>query len=210
MIIEKCLVSENCSTTTTTTTTISTTTTTTETGETPTLITTTSPSLKVNSSTVFVEGDVVVEQIQSYDPDTKELTVSVPAHSDREAITVILGETSMITAYNAYCIFGDSPDDLDTSSYETPKPDTSTHLNTSDVQKVFIFNVIEEEMTDDEKESLPESFKTLCESKTIRKTSQVKVNETVYDQSNFFNNTLLNLTESAGLRTNPRDEVNTF
>ena len=162
--------------------------------------------------TVFVEGDEVVEQAQSYDPDTKELTVSVPAHSDREAITLIYGETSMVTSYNTYCIIGDSPEDLDTSSYENPKPDSSTPLNSSDVQSVFIFNVLDEDdMSEDEKETLPESFKTLCESKTIRRASQVIVNETVFEQSNFFDSTLFQSSGSSRAKRQAwRDKVNRF
>ena len=251
MIIDKCFVSENCSTTakpstssttsselspspnssvpttTTTTTRPSTgvpttagptasepTTSTDQTTVSPTTIPTTSQSSKVNSTTVFVEGDVVVEQIESYDPNTKELSVSVPAHMDREAITMIYGETLMVTAFNAYCIIGDRPDDFNTSFYETPKTKNLTPLNSSDVQSVYIFNVIddEKEMTDDEKESLPESFKTLCESKIISKSSRSNVNETVFEHSDIFNETLL---DSAGSRTfrskrGLRDKVNTF
>ena len=184
MIIEKCLDSENCSTTTTT--------------MTPTPITTTSQSLKVNSSTIFVQGDEVVEQTQSYDPNTKQLTVSVPAHGDREAVTVIYGEASMVTAYTAYCLVGDTPEEMDTSSYESPKPESSTTVNSSSVNSVFIFNVIDEnEMTDNEKESLPESFRKLCENKSIRKSSSVYVDETIFEKSTIFNNTLLQQKSSA-------------
>ena len=155
----------------------------------------------------------MVEQTQSYNPNTKELTVNVPAHSDREAITVIYGETSMVTSYTAYCIMGDTPADFDTSTYNNPQSESPAPLDSSNVESVFIFNVVGEgEMTDDEKENLPESFKSLCGSKPVFNSSKVIVDEATFLQSNFFNNSLLESAELSGSsrskrQVNPRDEV---
>ena len=41
-------------------------------------------------------------------------------------------------------------------------------------------------MTDNEKESLPESFKTLCKNKALRRTSQVTVNKTMFEENKPF------------------------
>ena len=155
----------------------------------------------------------MVEQTESYNPDTKELTVNVPAHSDREAITVIYGETSMVTSYTAYCIMGDTPADFDTSTYNNPQSESPAPLDSSNVESVFIFNVVgESEMTDDEKENLPESFKSLCGSKPVFTSSKVVVDEATFMQSNFFNNSLLESAELSGSsrskrQVNARDEV---
>ena len=155
----------------------------------------------------------MVEQTQSYNPNTKELTVNVPAHSDREAITVIYGETSMVTSYTAYCIMGDAPADFDTSTYNNPQSESPAPLDSSNVESVFIFNVVGEgEMTDDEKENLPESFKSLCGSKPVFTSSKVVVDEDTFLQSNFFNNSLLESAELSGSsrskrQANARDKV---
>ena len=93
---------------------------------------------------------------------------------------------------------GDTPEEMDTSSYASPKPESSIPVNSSSINSVFIFNVIEEnEMTDNEKESLPESFKKLCENKPIRKSSSVYVEESIFEKNIIFSNTLLQQKSSA-------------
>ena len=146
----------------------------------------------VSSKTEFVlEGGEVLEQTQSFNPNTRELSVSVPSHGDREAVTIIYGEKEMVTAHDTYCLVGEPPKDLNISVYENKKLLPDRPLNHNNVSSVFIFNVIDEdEMTNYEKESLPESFKALCKNKSLRRTSQVTVDKTIF-QMNYFNKTFL-------------------
>ena len=147
--------------------------------------------LKTSKTKFVLEGGEILEQTQSFNPNTRELTVSVPAHGDREAVTIIYGEKEMVTAHDTYCLVGEPPKDLNMSVYENKKllPDRPLYHN--NVSSVFIFNVIDEdEMTKNEKKSLPESFKALCKNKALRRTSQVNVDKTIF-QMNHFNKSFL-------------------
>ena len=63
----------------------------------------------IETKTIFTEGDEVVEQSESYNPDTNEVALSVPAHGSNVALTAIIGEESMVTAFDNYCVVGDPP-----------------------------------------------------------------------------------------------------
>ena len=144
--------------------------------------------LKTSKTKFALEGGEDLEQEQTFNPNTRELSVSVPAHGDREAVTVIYGEKDMVTAHDTYCLVGKPPKDLDKSFYENENKQIETPLNHNDVKsEKFIFNLIDQnEMTDNEKESLPESFKTLCKNKALRRTSQVTVNKTMFEENKPF------------------------
>ena len=51
--------------------------------------------------------------------------------------------------------------------------------------KVYYLNVVEGEMTEAERDALPESFKTACQGKPIQKTKKVVVDEATFNQDNF-------------------------
>ena len=148
----------------------------------------TSVPLKTSKTKFALEGGEDLEQEQTFNPNTRELSVSVPAHGDREAVTVIYGEKDMVTAHDTYCLVGKPPKDLDKSFYENENKQIETPLNHNDVKsEKFIFNLIDQnEMTDNEKESLPESFKTLCKNKALRRTNQVTVNKTMFEENKPF------------------------
>ena len=148
----------------------------------------TSVPLKTSKTKFALEGGEDLEQEQTFNPNTRELSVSVPAHGDREAVTVIYGEKDMVTAHDTYCLVGKPPKDLDKSFYENENKQIETPLNHNDVKsEKFIFNLIDQnEMTDKEKKYLPESFKTLCKNKALRRTNQVTVNKTMFEENKPF------------------------
>ena len=154
----------------------------------PSPVSSTSVPLKTSKTKFVLEGGEDLEQEQTFNPKNRELSVSVPAHGDREAVTIIYGEKEMVTAHDTYCLVGKPPIDLDKSIYENENKQIETPLNHNDVKsEKFIFNLIEQnEMTDNEKESLPESFKTLCKNKALRRTSQVTVNKTMFEENKPF------------------------
>ena len=154
---------------------------------------TTTPSPPVvETKTIFTEGDEVVEQNESYNPDTKELTLSVPAHGSNVALTAIIREDQMVTSYDNYCVLGDPPADHTTEVYEnSDSVDEADEIDSASIVKVFSFNVVEGELTDAERAELPESFQTACKDKTIQKTRRI-----VVDEATFYNDSLVSIDDS--------------
>ena len=141
-----------------------------------------SPNI-VETKTIFTEGDEVVEQEESYNPDTKELTLTVPAHGDNVALTAIIGVDQMVTSYDNYCVLGDPPTDHTTEVYESSSSsDDANEVDPDSVDKVYTFNVVEGELTDAERAELPESFKTACKGKPIQKTKRIVVDEATFNK----------------------------
>ena len=140
------------------------------------------------SKTVFVEGDEVIEQTESFDPIANELTLIVPSHGDREATTVIIGESSMVTSYEQYCVLGERPEDhINAVNDKSQSSKPSTFLNASTIETVYVFNVIGDEVNDNEKETLSDSFKNLCGGKPIKKSRSVTVDKNAFEKLNVFN-----------------------
>ena len=140
----------------------------------------------IETKTIFTEGDEVVEQTESYNPDTNEVTLSVPAHGSNVALTAIIGEESMVTSYDNYCVVGEPPANHTNSVSESSNStDEADELDSTTIVKVYYLNVVEGEMTEAEREALPESFKTACQGKPIQKTKKVVVDEATFNQDNF-------------------------
>ena len=145
--------------------------------------TTPSPAELIEQSTIFTEGDEVVEQKESYNPDTKELTLSVPAHGDNVAVTAIIGVDRMVTSYDNYCVLGDPPADHTTEVNEnSASSDQENEVDPDSIDKVYTFNVVEGELTDAERAALPESFQTACKDKPIQKSRQIAVDEATFNK----------------------------
>ena len=151
----------------------------------PTTIPTTTPnptsSPPIETKTIFTEGDEVVEQKESYNPDTKELTLSVPAHGNNVALTAIIGVDQMVTSYDNYCVLGDPPADHTTEVNENSSSGDEAEVDPDSVDKVYTFNVVEGELTDAERAALPESFQTACKDKPIQKSKKIVVDEATYN-----------------------------
>ena len=151
----------------------------------PTTIPMTTPnptsSPPIETKTIFTEGDEVVEQKESYNPDTKELTLSVPAHGNNVALTAIIGVDQMVTSYDNYCVLGDPPADHTTEVNENSSSGDEAEVDPDSVDKVYTFNVVEGELTDAERAALPESFQTACKDKPIQKSKKIVVDEATYN-----------------------------
>ena len=140
----------------------------------------------IETKTIFTEGDEVVEQTESYNPDTNEVTLSVPAHGSNVALTAIIGEETMVTSYDNYCVVGEPPANHTNSVSESSNStDEADELDSTTIVKVYYLNVVEGEMTEAERDALPESFKAACQGKPIQKTKKVVVDEATYNQDNF-------------------------
>ena len=66
-----------------------------------------------------------MEQKESYDPSTGDVTLTVPAHGNNVAVTVLIAGPSntrsksfgMVTSYDDYCLVGEAPTDFSSSVY---------------------------------------------------------------------------------------------
>ena len=92
----------------------------------------------------------------------------------------------MVTSYDNYCVVGEPPANHTNSVSESSNStDEADEVNGSDIVKVYYLNVVEGEMSEDERDALPDSFKTACQGKPIQKTKKVVVDEATFNQDNF-------------------------
>lgn len=143
------------------------------------------PSTPVEGKTVFVEGEEVVEQTESFNTESNELTINVPAHGDRVATTVIIGEDSIVTSYDQYCVLSNEHEEF-VKPATSRSSDTTNFVETSDVETIYTFNVVEEDINDTEKDELSDSFKNLCGNKPIKKSSKIVVDENTFNDLGVF------------------------
>ena len=130
-----------------------------------------------------MDGDEVVEQKESYNPEVQELTMSVPAHGKNVALKAIIGVDKMVTSYDNYCVVGDPPANFTPEvSERSQSTDNLDEFDPESVQKVYSFNVVEGELTDAERAELPETFQTACKDKPIQKTLRIVVDEATFNQ----------------------------
>ena len=90
----------------------------------------------------------------------------------------------MVTSFDDYCLVGPAPANISTSAYSNPKE--SDEFTNSTI-KSYNLNVIEGDLTQEERDSLPESFQVACRDKPIKKGRQVSVSEESFDIETFDN-----------------------
>ena len=133
-----------------------------------------------------------MEQEDSFDPMTGDLTLKVPAHGKNVAVTVLISGSSnarsnpygMVTSFDDYCLLGEVPANYSTSTYTNQEE--SDEFSNSTLKSHFL-NVIEGELTDEERYSLPESFQNTCKDKPIKKGRKVLVTEDNFDLEDYDN-----------------------
>ena len=94
-----------------------------------------------------LSGDAVYEQVTSYDPVTNEATIVVPPHNtkafssnsrsrqnvdttntERVGVKIIIGEKTMVTVTDEYCIFEEKPANINLDDFKIQREDTSGDL----------------------------------------------------------------------------------
>ena len=148
---------------------------------------TTEPTKMIESITIITgEGGEVVEQKESYNPESNEVSLSVPAHGDNVALKAIIGMDKMVTSYDNYCIVGDPPAYHTTEvSKRYRSTENVDEFESGTVQTVYSFNVVEGELTEAERAELPETFQAACKDKPIQKTKRIEVDESTFKEDSF-------------------------
>jgi len=164
--------------------------------QTPTTITT-----PVENVLIFEENGETFEQKDSYNPDTKEVVSSVPAHGDFPATTFIMqGRSSdspaagkMIVSTETECSFEDIPEEIVPENLMMENRGGKKGKKGKGIKKYRIRSNIRK-VTEEERENLTESMKSECAGKTVVTSSIETVNEDEYLRgSNFSNNFIRSL-----------------
>ena len=145
--------------------------------------TNTTSTTTVKTEEVFEENGVVYRQSIEYDPNTKEATITVPAHLDRIAISVVVGEEKTTVVSDTSCVVEDTPSDLDVTSFgrRTRQASKDGEITPSKPKKFKVYTDLGE-MTADEQAQLSEGTKNACKGKPIHKTKIEEVDEATFNQ----------------------------
>ena len=124
--------------------------------------------------TVRTEGGEVITEESSFNRNTRELTISVPAHGSRDAATFIIGETKTCIVYPNECLVSDSTrDDLDLLNGAENTGDgckDTAELQETDLSKSCSLNIDQGILSADQIAQLPKSVQDACDGKTVRGT----------------------------------------
>ena len=135
----------------------------------------------------YEEDGVIIEQKDTFNNETGEARLSVPAHGNNSAIDVILQEGSMVTSSNDFCQLSDVPENIETGSMETNADSvvnsTADTTISKDVENVkYGLKINEGELTQEESDSLSPSMKEACGGKTIVKMTVEETNEDNFNE----------------------------
>ena len=124
--------------------------------------------------TVRTEGGEVITEESSFNPNTRELTISVSAHGSRDAATFIIGETKTCIVYPNECFVSDSTqDDLDLLNGAENTGDgckDTPELKETDLTKSCSLKIDQGILPTEEIDKLPKSIQDACDGKTVRGT----------------------------------------
>ena len=73
---------------------------------------------------------------------------------------------------------------------------STNFVETGDVETVYAFNVVEDDLNDTEKDGLSDGFKNLCGGKPIKKSSKVVVDESTFNDLGVFDPAILESSNS--------------
>ena len=148
------------------------------------------PLPPTNCTTVRTEGGEVITEESSFDPNTKELTISVPSHGNREAATFIIGETKTCIVYPQECLVSDTAQiDLDLLNGAENMGDgckDTVELKETDLDNSYSFNIDLGVLSGEEIAKLPQSIQNVCEGKTVRGETSIVVDEEIFNNNDTF------------------------
>ena len=143
-----------------------------------------SPSLPpTECQSIRMEKGEAIKEESSYDPNTKELTISVPSHRGRMAAKFIIGERWCGTVYPQECLIYETPQYLlnllNGAENSGDGCKETVELKESDLENHYVYNVIRGEMSKEEISKLPKSLQYACPEVCIW-TTTVETNETTF------------------------------
>ena len=144
----------------------------------------------IDRKTVRTEGDEVIIEESSYNPNTKELTIGVPSHGNREAATFIIGEIVTCIVYPQECLVSDttqSDQDLLNGAENTGDGNTDiVELKETDLDNSYSFSIVLRVLSEEDIAQLPKSIQDACKGKTVRRTTSIVVDEETFNNTDTF------------------------
>ena len=98
----------------------------------------------------------------------------------------------MLTSYDQYCVLSNEHEEfVKPATSRSSESDSTTFVETGDVETVYAFNVVDDDLSDTEKDGLSDGFKNLCGGKPIKKSSKVVVDESTFNGLGVFDPLIL-------------------
>ena len=134
------------------------------------------------------DGNEIVKETSVYNPDSKELTISVYAHSTRNSVNIIIGEISTVAVFDVDAYVFNTPsnylDILNGAENNDGSKDVIEMIKSeTELQEMFSFNLDLGDLTVDEFNKLSEPVKNILVTKRVRKSQSIKANKDLYEQT---------------------------
>ena len=145
---------------------------------------------KTDRKTIRTEETEVIIEESSFDPNTKELTISVPSHGNREAATFIIGEIVTCIVYPQECLVSDTTkndQDLLNGAENTGNGNTDiVELKETDLENSYSFSIVVRVLSAEEIAQLPQSIQDASKGKTVRRATSIVVDEETFKNTDTF------------------------
>ena len=163
--------------------------------------TTTQPSLPPPKDEITIlrpENGEIVKEKTSYNPETKELSISVYAHSTRDAVTIVIGEIMTVIVFdNDAFVLNTTKHFLDilngAENGQGSKSEEAIEIvkSETELKERFSLNRDLGDLTISELTELSEYMQALIASKRVKKVEPIDVDKDQYRQTN--NTTLIDI-----------------
>ena len=145
----------------------------------------TRPPISINI--LYSENGGLVEQENSFDLESNEATLFVPAHGNLSSVDLIISPTKMVLSEPFHCKVASVMEDVSVWDMPLKASDVASKTNNSIVSEseervVYGLQLNEGDLSEEEKEELSEGMKMKCENKKIVRTSVQEVDEDTFNR----------------------------
>ena len=148
------------------------------------------PPLTDETTILRPENGEIVKEKSSYNPETKELSISVYAHSTRGAVTIVIGEIMTVIVFdndafvlNTTKFFLDILNGAENGQGSKSEEAIEIVKSETELKEKFSFNRDLGELTISELAELSEYMQALIVSKSVKKVEPIDVDEDLYRET---------------------------
>ena len=141
----------------------------------------------ISMSILYSENGGLVKQTNSFDIDTDEATLTVPAHGNYSSVDLIISPTKMVLSEPYHCQVSSVMEDINVWDMPLKASEIASKTNNSIVSEseeriVFGLQLNEGELSEEEREDFSQAMKKKCENKKIVKISVQEVDENTFSR----------------------------
>ena len=145
--------------------------------------TTMKPSISLNI--LYSENGNIVEQRDSFDLESNEATLFVPAHGNLSSVDMIISPTKIVMSKPFHCQVSTTLEnisvlDMQLKASDVASKSNNTVLTSSEEKVLYRLNLNEGEFSEDETEELSQNMRNKCKGKKIVKMSVRDVDEETF------------------------------